>query len=338
MQVNITQAKDYLIECIKVGIVPMLEGPPAMGKSDLIRSIADYFKLKVIDLRLSQCDPSDLLGFPHFKDNGKATYIPMDIWPVEGDPIPKGYKGFLLFFDEFNSASRAVQAASYKILLDRCVGQHKLHSKTAIVCAGNRMQDNAIVNRLSTATQSRLAHFELAIDHKPWLDWAVDNDIDHRILAHINDRPDNLFVFDPVHNNKTFASPRTWFFASKLIKRHPGDLMEILPLLASVIGEAVAREFAVFTSIYTDLPHMKEIEAFPATTRVPDDPSTLYAIAYLVAANTDDKNISKLMEYIDRLPIEFATITLQSVLKKHRPLLTNPSVQTWLRVKGAELF
>ncbi len=40
-----------------------IAGSPGIGKSYIIRDIAEQFKLKVIDMRLSQCDPTDLNNF-----------------------------------------------------------------------------------------------------------------------------------------------------------------------------------------------------------------------------------------------------------------------------------
>jgi len=60
MVVNSKQAVDYIIPAMKAGLVTMLHGDPGIGKSAIIYSIADRFKLKVIDVRLSQCDPTDL--------------------------------------------------------------------------------------------------------------------------------------------------------------------------------------------------------------------------------------------------------------------------------------
>lgn len=38
----------------------MLSGSPGCGKSQVAYQIAKKHKLKLIDLRLSQCDPTDL--------------------------------------------------------------------------------------------------------------------------------------------------------------------------------------------------------------------------------------------------------------------------------------
>lgn len=117
-----SQARSIIIKSIKARLTPMLHGSPAIGKSSIVHGVAKEFNLKVIDLRLSQCDPTDLLGFPSIKD-GKASYVPMETFPVEGDSLPfhtnedgskkeSHYDGWLLFLDELPIAPPAVQAAA----------------------------------------------------------------------------------------------------------------------------------------------------------------------------------------------------------------------------------
>ena len=338
MQVTIPEAIEHLKLCIKAGLPCMLTGSPGTGKSEISKQVGDFYKLFPIDIRLSQCDPVDMNGLPAFKD-GKASYIPMDMWPVAGTPIPKGYNGFLIILDEFNSASLAVQAASYKVVLDRVIGQVPLHPKTAIICIGNLATDNAIVNRLSTAMQSRLIHLELAVDASSWLsDWAIPNKIDHRILTYIQRYPDKLYNFDPDHDDKTFATLRTWYFVHKLLKLTPGDLTPILAPIAGTIGEGIGREFVMFTTIYDELPTFEEIKKNPKVVPINDEPSMLWAVSHMVSSGANKDNMPPLMEFIDRLPVEFATITLQNILRTQKELIKLPCLQEWMRVNGAELF
>lgn len=60
LSVNLKQAGSMVESCLKAKLVPMMTGSPALGKSSLIAQIADKFNLKLIDLRLAQCDPTDL--------------------------------------------------------------------------------------------------------------------------------------------------------------------------------------------------------------------------------------------------------------------------------------
>jgi len=78
--------------------------------------------------------------------------------------------------------------------------------------------------------------------------------------------------------------------------------------------------------------------ANPKTLTIDPEPSMLYAVSYMVADKTTEKNLPILMDYINRLPIEFCTITLQNILRKNRKLLSTPAIQTWIREKGADLF
>ena len=111
MQVKVSQAVSMIAKFIRARLVPMITGSPGIGKSNIVHQIAADYGLKVIDMRLAQCDPCDLMGFPTI-DGEKACYKPMDTFPIEGDPVPKGYNGWLLFLDELNSAPPAVQAAA----------------------------------------------------------------------------------------------------------------------------------------------------------------------------------------------------------------------------------
>ena len=132
----------------------------------------------------------------------------MSTFPLESDPIPAGFNGWILFLDELTSASRSVQSSSYKLILDHMVGEHKLHDKLLIVGAGNREDDGAIVEPMSTALQSRLVHIDVVLDVDCWLEWAMNNGIDHRITSYIKFKPDMLYTFKPDHTDKTYGSPR----------------------------------------------------------------------------------------------------------------------------------
>ena len=135
MSVSMKKAAEMVKQILSVNLVPFLQGSPGIGKSAIIKEVANGAKLKVIDLRLSQCEPTDLLGLPVLSEK-KAKYKAFDTFPLEKDKVPAGYNGWLLFLDELNSAPRSVQVAAYKIVLDRMVGQEKLNDKVYIVAKG----------------------------------------------------------------------------------------------------------------------------------------------------------------------------------------------------------
>jgi len=60
MQVSPKQARELVVDIIKAKLVPMLTSSPGLGKSSIVKDIANEFGLKLIDIRLSQVDPTEL--------------------------------------------------------------------------------------------------------------------------------------------------------------------------------------------------------------------------------------------------------------------------------------
>lgn len=334
--INAEEAAAHLTMCFQSQLTPFLKGSPGIGKSDIYKQIAKRFQLKLIDVRLSQCDPTDLAGFP-FLNGDKASYKPMDTFPLESDPIPAGYKGWLILLDEINSAALAVQAASYKLTLDRMVGCHRLHPQAVIGCAGNLLTDNAIVNRIGTAMQSRLVHLTLRVDPKLWSLWASSNHLAPEVISYINHQPGNLHVFDPNHTGDTFACPRTWEFASKVVKYNKGTLKEKLPALVGCIGESIGFEFVTYCDVYKHIPTYSDIKASPRTINVTAEPMMLAAISGMVAANLNEKDLPTIMPYIHRLPMEFQVFTLRDALKRTPILKKSQDIMDWVNVHADAL-
>lgn len=90
-------------------------GPPGIGKSDLVRQVADLRKVLLRDLRVILLDAVDLRGLPHLADGQTRWAIP-DFLPRDGEGI--------LFLDELNAAPALVQAACYQLVLDRKLGDY----------------------------------------------------------------------------------------------------------------------------------------------------------------------------------------------------------------------
>ena len=337
--VNTTEAKDLAGDILAARLVPMIHSSPGLGKSSIMRELAKDFNLKLIDFRLSQCDVTDLLGFPDKNEaTDRARYMPMETFPLEGDEVPGGYDGWLLFFDELTSADRSVQKGAYKILLDRMVGDRHLHDKVAMAAAGNMMTDNAIVDEMGTALQSRLVHMELRVDHESWLAWARAFGIHQMITSFIAFKPTALFDFKPDHSDKTFACPRTWEFADRLLKLMSLGSSNLLAGFAGTVSEGIAREFIAFTQLYGQLPSFGEIMGNPAGTTMPQEPGVLYALTGSIGAYAKDTNLDKLIVYIKRMPRDFQAVCLREIVRRNQGIMKHQAITDWLITSGVELF
>lgn len=328
---------DNSIEAIKrslmAGLVPYLRGSPGVGKSQIVHAVAEYFNLYLIDYRLAQADPTDLQGFPE-NDNHRMCYAPPKDIPIEGDKIPDGFAGWMLFFDELSQAFPSVQNASYKIFLDKKVGQKKIHPKCVMVAAGNLDTDKANTHRMSTALQSRITHLQMSVSNNDWQKWAVDNGIDHRIRGFLKWKPKLLHNFAANQaadiKEDTFACPRTWEFASRALIQRPNELDVIdLAILTGNVGSGPAIEFQGFAAIYDKLPQYAEIHANPTGAPIPTEPSVLHALASLLAHPQHLDTITDIVPYIERMPVEFQVWSLRDAIRLKNSLLHHPALEDW---------
>ena len=340
IEISASQTIDALNTVLIAGLTPMLVGSPGIGKSDIVKSVAKMHNLKLIDMRLAQSDPTDLNGFPTLQQDGKRMdYAPPMTFPLQDmDNIPKGYDGWLLFLDEINAAPPSIQAAAYKLVLDRQIGAHALHKNVAIVCAGNKTTDKAIVNRLSTAMQSRMVHLNLMVDTESWLEWANSNDIDHRVISFVKFRPELLHKFNPSHADDTFASPRTWEFVSKIINGKSKLSQIDHAILVGTVGEGAAIEFRGFCAVYKDLPDIDTMLTNPSLVQIPNEPGHQYAMTTLISHNATVTTITALMVIIKKLPTEFQVVVLKDIYANNPDLKGHPIIQTWVTNNADRLF
>jgi hypothetical protein len=320
------------------GVVPYVEGSPGIGKSSIFAQVAEKLNLELIDHRLSTSAPEDLSGLPMIDPVTKrAMFVPFgDLFPLEGDELPKGKQGWLLFLDEFNAALKAVQASAYKLVLDRKTGQRNLHPNVVIGGAGNLATDRAITNPIGTAMQSRLSHYVLEVNFKEWMeDVALKNNWDRRIIAYLSRYPSKLMDFRPDHNEKTFCCPRTWEFVNKLLKTREPSSKGIDPRqthkYAGKITSGVAVDFIQFTRVFENLISIKEITDDPISCRIPNDPAESWANITHMCEMVDEKNFGDLSTYAGRFSLDFKVLFFRSVMVQKPQLRIHPAFATALR-------
>lgn len=330
------QAVRMIGQCLEVGLVPFLQGSPGIGKSAIGNGLTDMFNLAMVDHRLSTSPPEDMSGLPYFEDRpyGKvACFAPFaDLFPIEGMPLPKGRDGWLVFLDEYNSAKKDTQAASYKLLLDRMTGQKKLHENVGIVLAGNLATDRAIVNSLSTAAQSRLIHLEMQVSYHDWLrDVAIKHDYDPRIIGYISQFEEDLMDFNPLHSDKTFSCPRTIEFLNRLITGRE-VLEDDAALYAGTVGEAVANKFVQFCKIWKDVISYDEIMKDPMNCRLPMSDDLRWATISTMNSKLTTKNFQALATYANQFGLDMRVLFFRYALAKmpelrHDPVFAQSAVQ-----------
>lgn len=345
LYITMAEAEDAIMDIFKAKLVPNLVSPPGVGKSAMGLQISEKQNLHFIDIRLTSYDPADMNGFPFIlnpdtpdRSKVRAGYVPMNTFPIVGDEIPEGKRGFMVMLDEFPSAPLAVQAASYKVVLDKQVGMHHLHPKTVLMTAGNRIEDKAIVNPLSTAMQSRIVTLVIKVSDKAWHRWANTHDIDHRVKSFLKFQPELLHNFDPNHQEVTFPCPRTWEFLSRIIQPWENIPVHKLPVMAGTVGEGAARQFFSYTEVYDHIPTIEQILEDPTGCRLGEEPSMHYALMGLISHHMNEHNADKLINFLTRMDVDFQAVSIRAGIAKDRGIRKTSAYKKWISYNADEMM
>ena len=292
--VTATGARKGILTCFKKQRPLFLWGPPGIGKSELVEGITEELGGLMIDLRLSQMEPTDLRGIPFFnKDKGVMDWAPPIDLPDE--ETASQYPIVVLFLDEMNSAAPSVQAAAYQLVLNRRIGKYHLPKNVVMVAAGNRESDKGVTYRMPMPLANRFVHFELRVDHAAWETWATLHGIHADVIGYCGFAKQDLFEFDARSSSRAFATPRSWSFVSQFLEDHDGTDQELTDLIAGTVGEGIAIKFMAHRKIAGKMPKASDILSGKVTTLDTKEVSAQYSLAVSLCYELQDhfKNKAK---------------------------------------------
>jgi MoxR-like ATPase len=258
--VSPTEARSRVLRCFKTKRPVFLWGPPGIGKSELIEGLCEEMGGYMIDLRLGQCEPTDLRGIPYFdRDRGVMNWAP----PIElpSAELAAKYPVVVLFLDEMNSAAPAVQGAAYQLVLNRKVGTYTLPDNVVVVAAGNRESDKGVSYRMPSPLANRFVHLEVRQDFDSWFQWAVNHSIHKDVVGYIGFAKQDLMDFEPKSASRAFATPRSWTFVSQFLNDSDATDAELTDLIAGTIGEGLAIKFMAHRKVAGQMPNPSDILA-----------------------------------------------------------------------------
>ena len=311
----------------------MLWGPPGVGKSQIIAQVASRHAAPMIDIRLSQMEPSDLRGIPFRIDNLVEWAVPAML-PDIARHSPEG----VLFLDEITSAPPSVSAAAYQLILDRRLGAYEVPAGWAIFAAGNRQGDRGVTYTMPAPLANRFSHFEIEANLDDWVSWAYDNNIDERLIGFLRFRPERLFDFDPAHNPVAFPSPRSWEFAHRALQKFGDSPQLLLAALQACVGPAAGLELNAFVENLDRMPDLDAIlRGEPAD--VPREVDLQYAVASALVGRAarvrnsrDAREIhGHILDYASRFPLREMGVMLVSDMHRAigQQLFAVPQFSSW---------
>jgi len=302
----------------------------------MVAQVAAHHGMPVIDIRLSQMEPSDLRGIP-FRVDGQVEWAVPAMLP---DTKRHGGQG-ILFLDEITSVPPSVSAAAYQLILDRRLGAYEVPAGWAIFAAGNRQGDRGVTYTMPAPLANRFSHFDVDINLDDWVAWAYANDMDERLIAFLRFRPELLFEFDPAHNPVAFPSPRSWEFSHRALQKFD-DLPELLTgALQACVGPAAGIELSAFVENLDNLPDIDAIVR-GETVKVPREVDLQYAVAAALvgrairARNTDNaqETFGHIIEFAGSFPQREMGVMLVSDMYRAigQDIFSVPQFSKWANI------
>lgn len=317
-----------------------LWGTMGVGKSTAVRTIADRLSerigraVRVTDIRLLNFSPVDLRGIPAADAQREFTvWLKPKIFDLEADGV------HILFLDEISAAPQSLQAAAYQIALDKRIGEFYLPKNCIVICAGNRTTDRSVAFRMPKALANRLIHFEINADFDSWYTWAVENEIDGRVIGYLAFDNSRLSAEAGIEE-LAFPTPRSWEFVSRLLKttqREPGELHE---LISGCIGVSSAVEFEAWCKVYSKLPSAADILSGKYTLQIKDTDVKYALISSLLSCISQKKEtvsgreLENVCRYVSQFPADFSALFFRGLLKiegMNLKLVKIPSFSAWMK-------
>ena len=317
--------------------------------NEILQNPDQYFV--VLDLRLSECEPSDFIGIPYRRD----SYV--EYAPLKYAYVFRKVSG-IIFLDEITNITRDdVKSACYKLLLDRMFGFTKINDNVLIIGAGNTSDISSIAQPLPAPLINRciviLTNPPTIEEWNEYMNAKYSDQWCKRTFAYLM-LNQNDFIKDPdaPETFNQYPTPRTWTKLALVLTPKPFEIYtekEIKSLCCGLLGEEVGLKF--FKFLKYQVPSIQDILDKPELYRRLDiDVKAIFVVEFAeyVKRNKDkifkikgvnvecEPRVKKLIETILSDSEELTLLFIQSLgTAKYeitaKMLLAIPSVKEFLR-------
>lgn len=296
----------------------LIHSSPGIGKSSIVRRVAEKLDIGFVDVRLAEMESVDIRGLPSVdKDKGVMKWNAPDFWPR--DPKSKG----IIFLDEITSCDKSCQVAAYELILDRKIGDfYKVPSGWYIVSAGNLTTDRAVAMTMSSALSNRFLHVELEADSEQWIKWAITNNIHPSVTGFIQYRPENLFNMEKENLERGWPSPRSWDRVSQMCKIYGNNEQLLRKITYGLVGPAKGVEFMEFHRLNKNFDSILDMMYGKIPVKIPEKNDQLYAMCssliYMLwrgkDENDENRRLNGFFTILTEMPPEFVMMCIQSAM------------------------
>lgn len=238
----------------KMPIAVSLEATAGIGKTSIVRQIAEDRNMTFVKINLAQLDePGDLLGYPIIeyecqtaiiavdeKGEKKFKILPNTVWVTEKQMETKdsntkykktgkvrtGYakpawvpeynpNGCVVLLDDYVRANPQLLQSTMDLILEQKYASWEFPQKTVIFLTNNPDDGDNNVNSLDEAQRTRFVNFSVGFDINAWMRWAEEANVDGRCINFVASYYNELFNAN--EDGDRICNPRSFVMFADMI-------------------------------------------------------------------------------------------------------------------------
>lgn len=247
-----TLLKQILTASYNYTKIPVLvHGAPGIGKSQVLKQVADELGIGFLPLMLSQFPSEDVAGLPVPRKKDDGGFITIRSLP---DFLPTSGKG-ILFFDEINQAQPSVLNAIFQLILDRKLAgnSYTLPEGWVVFAACNDVEHNQNITEFEPPWNDRFLHINFKPTSDEWLKYAKEK-FNNKTYAFLKSYKETIFASEREMNEKiVFQTPRSWERVSNLENSYDaGNITDemLLWMVSGLVGSPLGLMYMEETMKY----------------------------------------------------------------------------------------
>ena len=264
----------------------VLSGPPGVGKTAILREIANWTDTKLFSFSMAQMDAASF-GFPVYDSiTGSAKRDILD------DMKSTVMKPGVVLLDEMNRAGTDIQSKLLTYLLDHKVSGFTVHPLSLVVGAENPISADPYgtmtksVAMIDRCLYIDVSNYDMIVNG--WFEWLeeeykedmAENDLLRSFVRFLKEEPPQgardiiLKIPEDPEENPGFPTPRSIDAAINAIILSHGDIDTAITEIAANAGSELGNRFASYLEVIRALPSPQEL-----ANKADKIPSVLAAVA-----------------------------------------------------------
>ncbi len=249
----------------------VLSGPPGVGKTAILREIANWTGTTLFSFSMAQMDAASF-GFPVYDSiTGSAKRDILD------DMKSTVLKPGVVLLDDINRAGTDVQPKLLTYLLEHKIAGFTVHPLTLVVGAENPISSDPYgtmtksVSTIDRCLYIDMSNYDMIVDG--WFEWVekeyresiAENDLLRSFIRFLKEEPPQggrdiiLKIPEDPEENPGFPTPRSIDAAINAIILSYGDADTAIRLITINAGSELANRFASYLEVIRALPSPQEL-------------------------------------------------------------------------------